>query len=207
MELTPAESRLITTLREIDRVNPAGVDGFSGRSYLDMFQSLVDGAAAEAARRYQLFLTQSKGNLIDLQEAQRLKRPHEDTRARAEERERYESSYKLWGLPAPIWTTGSPAPGAEADITPEPEPEHEMSIAEEWANPETGTMFHAVKHLKAPAAAIAAALRVTEAIKQTCDNDAAAEGIRTEFTNEAIELLTALRLRVEEDNQANCNGA
>ena len=52
MELTPAEARLINGLREIDRRNPAGIDGMTATGYLEMFQPMVDGAAVEAERRY-----------------------------------------------------------------------------------------------------------------------------------------------------------
>lgn len=108
MELTPAEARLINGLREIDRKNPAGVDGFSENNYLEILQRMIDSAAVEAARRYQLFAKQAKGgNLIDLREAQRSKRPHEDTRARAEDKAEYERTYKQHRLPAPEWKTGS----------------------------------------------------------------------------------------------------
>ena len=263
MELTQAEARLISSMREIDRKNPAGIDGFSETAYLGIFQTMIEGAAAEAARRYQLFLKQSKGSLIDLQEAQRSKRPHEDTRATAERKAEYERSYKQWGLPAPAWTAAparsaaAPAPDEAAAQGPvyflscgnafidgkiitdfetdaeaaafaadyeavctridpdgsraiiyEPgkawaemtEAEKAEYTAQEWAEAEPGTMEHAIKTLEAPAAAIAAALEVVEAIRQACADEAAAEGLRNEFDYEtAPRLLDALRLRVKAD--------
>lgn len=218
MELTQAEARLISSMREIDRQNPAGVDGFSELAYLDIFQRMIDGAAAEAARRYQLFLNQAKGgSLIDLKEAQRSKSPHEDTRARAEDKAKYERAYKEWGLPAPEWEPGAPSsrsaavdpgregPGKEwAQMT---EAERAAHKAREWAEAEPGTMEHAIKHLEAPAAAIAAALEVMEAIRQACADEAAAEGLRNEFDHEtAPDLLEALRRRSEADRQQAANG-
>ncbi len=269
MELTQAEARLISSLREIDRKNPAGIDGFSELAYLGIYQGMVEGAAAEAARRYQLFLKQPKGgSLIDLKEAQRSKAPFEDTRATADRKAEYERSYKQWGLPAPIWTTGAPAaparsaaagtekegqapvyffscgnafidgkaitdfetdaeaaafaadyeavctrinpdgsrvtiyePGKEKTWAEMTEAEKAEYTAQEWAEAEPGTMYHAVKCLEAPAAAIAAALEVVEAIRQACADEAAAEGLRNEFDYEsAPDLLTALRQRVK-DNQ------
>lgn len=265
MELTQEEARFISSMREIDQKNPAGIDGFSENAYLGIFQTVIDGAAAEAARRYQLFLKQSKGSLIDLQEAQRSKQRHEDTRATAAEKAEYERNYKQWGLPAPIWTAaparsaaaapdepaapgpvyflscgnafidgkiitdfetdteaaafaadyeavctridpdGSRAiiyePGKEwAEMTEAEKAEH---TAQEWAEAEPGTMQHAIKTLKAPAAAIAAALEVIEAIRQVCENEAAADGLRNEFDYESLpDLLTALRLRVKADRAA-----
>lgn len=66
------------------------------------------------------------------------------------------------------------------------------------SNPDT--MEHAIKTLEAPAAAIAAALEVVEAIRQACADEAAAEGLRNEFDYEtAPRLLDALRLRVKAD--------
>lgn len=270
MELTQAEARLISSMREIDQKNPAGIDGFSELAYLGIFQSMVDSAAAEAARRYQLFLKQAKGgSLIDLKEAQRSKQRHEDTRARAEDKAEYERNFKQWGLPAPEWKTGAPAaptrsaaagtekegqapvyffscgnafidgniitdfetdaeaaafaadyeavctrinpdgshvtiyePGQEKTWPEMSEPEKAEYIAQEWAEAEPGTMYHAAKCLEAPAAAIAAALEVVEAIRQACADEAAAEGLRNDFDYEsATDLLTALRLRVNEDRQ------
>ena len=82
MELSPAEEKLISTLREIDRRNPAGIDGFSEAKYLESLQRMLTGAPDEAGRRYELFIKQSKGQLVDLREAQRSKSPGDDPRAR-----------------------------------------------------------------------------------------------------------------------------
>lgn len=266
MELTPAEARLINGLRAVDRSNPAGIDGYTEAFYLDTLQRMIDGAAAEAGRRYQLFRRQAQGGqLVDLREAQREKLRHEDARQRAEDKAEYESNYKKWGLPAPAWNTGAPAarsaaagtekeapapryffscgnafidgkivtdfetdaeaaafaadyeavctrinpdgsraiiyePGKEwAEMT---EAEKEDYKAQQWAEAEPGTLEHAIKTLDAPAAAIAAALEVMEAIKQACEDEATAEGLRNEFDHEtAPDLLEALRRRSEADRQ------
>lgn len=74
MELTPAEEALIKTLREIDRKNPAGVDGFSEEEHIDMFMAIASSAVKEGERRYRLFLKESRRQpIIDLAEAQRPK--------------------------------------------------------------------------------------------------------------------------------------
>lgn len=81
MELTPAEEKLIRTLREIDRVNPLGIDAFTAAGILPTLQMIAAGQAAEGARRYRLFMEQSKGQaFIDLREAQRQKFEATDTR-------------------------------------------------------------------------------------------------------------------------------
>jgi len=81
MELTPEEARLISTLREIDRGNPLGIDAFTEAGILPTLQKIAAGQAAEGARRYQLFIEQSRGQaFIDLREAQREKFPANDPR-------------------------------------------------------------------------------------------------------------------------------
>lgn len=81
MELTPAEEAIIDAFREVDRQNPAGIDGFTSAYYLEKMRDTILYCAAEAGRRYQLFLDQSKnGNLIDLREAQRSKHKWDDPR-------------------------------------------------------------------------------------------------------------------------------
>ena len=81
MELTPAEARLINTLREIDRANPLGIDAFTEAGILPALQRIADGQAAEAGRRYRLFIQQSKGQaFIDLRETQRSKTQENDPR-------------------------------------------------------------------------------------------------------------------------------
>lgn len=109
MELTPEEARLIESLREIDRQNPAGIDGYTTAFYLAMVQDIITGAgaAAEAGRRYRLFLNQTKGKVVDLREAQRSKERFEDLRAREEDKAEYERIYQRYGLPAPIWKHGT----------------------------------------------------------------------------------------------------
>ena len=105
MELTPAEASLIESLREIDRQNPAGIDGYTTASFLAKVQGIITGtgAAAEAGRRYRLFLQQTKGKVVDLREAQRSKERFEDLRASEADKAEYERIYQRYGLPAPIW--------------------------------------------------------------------------------------------------------
>lgn len=74
MELTPAEERLINTLRQIDKNNPLGVDGYTGSYYISFMLHGLDGIPEEAGRRYQNFLQQSRSKaVIDLREARRPK--------------------------------------------------------------------------------------------------------------------------------------
>ena len=81
MELTPAEEALIDAFREVDRRNPAGIDGFTSAHYLEAMRGSILHCAEEAGRRYQLFLEQSNnGNLIDLREAQSSKHKWDDPR-------------------------------------------------------------------------------------------------------------------------------
>ena len=112
MELTPAEAHLIESLREIDRQNPAGIDGMTTAFYISLLQNILTNGdvAAEAGRRYQLFLKQAKGKVVDLREARRSKARFEDLRATDADKEDYERSYQRYGLPAPIWKTGAAGP-------------------------------------------------------------------------------------------------
>lgn len=104
MELTPEEEKLIQTLREIDRVNPLGIDGYTEGRYLALCLNTVLTAPEEAGRRYRLFIEESKRTpLVDLTEAQRFKARYEDTRARPESRAEYEENYAQWHMPQPIW--------------------------------------------------------------------------------------------------------
>ena len=81
MELTPAEERLIKSLRAIDERNPLGIDGFSVSLILPTLQRIVAEQATEGERRYKLFLKQSKGQaVIDIREAQREKTADDDPR-------------------------------------------------------------------------------------------------------------------------------
>ena len=90
MELTPEEARLINALREIDRVNPIGVDGYTTDAFLTPDIHIAESAAREAKRRYLLFQEQRKtGGIIDLKEVQRPKATREDPRISAEEKEIY----------------------------------------------------------------------------------------------------------------------
>ncbi len=83
MDLTPAEEAIIDAFREVDRQNPAGIDGFTSAYYLSAMRDAVLHCAAEAGRRYQLFLEQSRGGqLIDLREAQRSKHKWDDPRGK-----------------------------------------------------------------------------------------------------------------------------
>ena len=83
MKLTPEEEALIKTLREIDRRNPAGIDGYTEAAHLSMCMTIASGGAAEAGRRYKLFLKQRRrGQLVDLREARREKTAADDPRPR-----------------------------------------------------------------------------------------------------------------------------
>lgn len=89
MKLTPEEETLIHTLREIDRQNPAGVDGFTTASHFAMCMTIAKGGAAEARRRHRLFLRQTQGgHLVDLREAQRGKTAESDPRSAAADQTR-----------------------------------------------------------------------------------------------------------------------
>ena len=78
MKLTPAEETLIKTLREIDRRNPAGIDGFTTASHLAMCQTIATGGAQEGGRLYQLFIKQArKTPIVNLWEIQRQKAAQE----------------------------------------------------------------------------------------------------------------------------------
>ena len=84
MELTPTEERLINTLRQIDKNNPLGVDGYTGSYYISFMLRGLDGIPEEAGRRYQLFLKQSQGKaFVDLREAQQPKYEYNDPRHRS----------------------------------------------------------------------------------------------------------------------------
>ncbi len=108
MELTPAEERLIKALREIDAENPLGIDGWTAEYHTEICLKAIGGAAAEAGRRYRLFLEESKAQpLIDITEAQRHKENYEDLRAKPEDKEHYESIYRHYGWRAPKWLTGT----------------------------------------------------------------------------------------------------
>lgn len=109
MELTPEEEKLLNAFREVDRQNPAGIDNFTTAFYIDHFTSVLSGLAAEAGRRYRLFLSECEHKpLVDLTEAQRSKKPFEDLRATPEDKAHYERIYKQSFLPPPIWKTGAP---------------------------------------------------------------------------------------------------
>ena len=72
MTLTQAEEKLITTLRQIDKANPAAIDGFTTASHLAMCQTIASGGLEEGALRYQRFLKQAKRqpvvNLLEVQQ-------------------------------------------------------------------------------------------------------------------------------------------
>lgn len=195
MEVTPAEAQLIFALREIDRRNPAGIDGFSEQKYLGFFQGIADGAAAEGERRYQLFIKQTQGGvLVDLREAQRTKGLHEDPRAPASDSDR--------GSPVSlrVITSESEQEKTWPEMT---EDEQAAYTAQIWRDAEPGTVEHAAKTIEAPAAAMATALEVVEAIRKACETVATAEGLRNEFDPApAADLLSALRLRVKADREA-----
>ncbi len=109
MELTPAETRLISSLRELDKQNPVGVDGFTESRYLEVFQRIAEGAIAEAQRRFTLFQREAaQGGTIDLAEARRSKARFEDIRATEKERAEYEQTYQTLKLPAPVWKKKAP---------------------------------------------------------------------------------------------------
>lgn len=104
MNLTKEELKLINNLREIDRRNPLGIDGYTELSYIGMCQNILTGAAAEAERRYKLFLEESKHKaIVDLEDAKRQKEPFEDTRLTAEEKKKYIQNSKRYNLKPPKW--------------------------------------------------------------------------------------------------------
>ena len=106
MELTPAEERLIKALREIDAENPLGIDGWTAEYFAGVCLKAIGGTAAEAGRRYRLFLEESKAQpLIDITEAQRHKENYEDLRAKQADKDYYESIYRQYGKRAPKWLT------------------------------------------------------------------------------------------------------
>lgn len=81
------------------------------------------------------------------------------------------------------------------------EKEHEAYFLACWEQAEDSTLEYAVKTLKEPAEAIAAALEVVEAIRTSCTSDAEKTGLRNEFEYENLpRLLQCLRQRVKEDS-------
>ena len=104
MELTVAEEKLINAIREIDIVNPLGIDGYTSERCINTLLRMVGAYPPEAKRRYELFREQSKGKrFVDIREAQREKRNYEDIRADEKFKADYEANYKRWMLPAPVW--------------------------------------------------------------------------------------------------------
>ena len=104
MELTAKEEKLINTIREIDKVNPLGIDDYTSDFLLNMFLKMAEIYPPEAARRYELFLKQSKGKkFVDIREAQRPKQRFEDIRQGEEAKAEYEANYQKWMSPAPTW--------------------------------------------------------------------------------------------------------
>lgn len=80
------------------------------------------------------------------------------------------------------------------------EEEHDAYFLACWEKAEPSTVEYAVKHLEAPAEAIASALAVLEKISASCAADAEKEGLRNEFDYEQLpHLLQCLRQRVKED--------
>lgn len=110
MELTQAEARLINALREIDRVNPLGIDGYTEAAYIDMLSAPLPEAAAEAGRRYRLFMGERRQAPEDIAEARRPKSAFEDKRATAARKAEYERTYRRYNLPPPTWAADD-APG------------------------------------------------------------------------------------------------
>ena len=104
MMLTQKEEMLINALREIDQQNPLGIDGWTEDCHIEICLRAIGGAAAEAGRRYRLFLAESKAQpFIDIKEAQRRKERFEDLRARPEDKSEYERIYRQYGMKAPKW--------------------------------------------------------------------------------------------------------
>lgn len=78
--------------------------------------------------------------------------------------------------------------------------EHEAYFLACWKAAGPSNVEHAVKTLDVPAAAIAAALDVLEAIRSACAAGAEQTGLRSEFDTETLPyLLDCLRQRVKED--------
>ncbi len=60
MELTPAEAKLIKTLRAIDRNNPLGIGNFSEAGTIEHLQRIAEGMSIEAAAAYQTFIAEHR---------------------------------------------------------------------------------------------------------------------------------------------------
>ena len=107
MKLSAEEEKLINRLREIDRRNPLGIDGYTENTYIDICMKCLTKVPEEAGRRYNLFVAESrKQAFIDIKEAQRNKERYEDLRQTPAEKREYEESYNThqWpGLKPPIW--------------------------------------------------------------------------------------------------------
>ena len=107
MKLSAEEENLINRVREIDRRNPLGIDGYTENAYIDICLKLLISTPEEAGRRYKLFVEESKKQaFIDIKEAQREKARYEDLRQTPAQKREYEESYNThqWaGLKPPIW--------------------------------------------------------------------------------------------------------
>lgn len=107
MKLSAEEENLINRLREIDRLNPLGIDGYTESAYINIFMKILVTIPEEAGRRYKLFTEECKKQaFIDIKEAQRTKERYEDLRQTPAEKREYENSYntRQWlSLKPPIW--------------------------------------------------------------------------------------------------------
>lgn len=68
MELTDQETSLINAIREIDRVNPIGADGYSSSKLIPVFLNMANAWITSAKKAHALFLEESKNDrFIDLE--------------------------------------------------------------------------------------------------------------------------------------------
>lgn len=67
MELTDQEQRLIEALRQLDKVNPSGADGYSSAGYLPHLIRIAEGLLPSAKEAHERFLKESaRDHIVDL---------------------------------------------------------------------------------------------------------------------------------------------
>ena len=200
MELTKQEERLIGTIRAVDQVNPMGAEGHSSEHLMEPMQLLADGWLKDAKEAHERFLEESKsdrfvdlayykawrkndGTRTDIHGKPVLKRFGDDQEISAPEISEPER-------PTEKFVDEDEIPGPDKPIEEWTEEELEEYHAYLWDNAEPGIMEYAVKYFTESEENIEIAVRVIEAIKQKCDDDAAKEGLRSVFeTDPARELL------------------
>lgn len=68
MELTDQEQRLIEALRQLDKVNPSGADGYSSAGFLPHLIRIADGLVPKAKAAHERFLKESaQDHIVDLE--------------------------------------------------------------------------------------------------------------------------------------------